>query len=116
MAPHGIPLDLLDRLLIIRTQPYTLEEIVKILAIRAQASFWGSSICIRPLLQTSLSRNLAGLLDIFGWMVVIYRYTLGQKLQAYIQCSLDRLSLIKQIKVAEAPLYWVHSSSAGRAH
>lgn len=36
VAPHGIPLDLLDRLLIIRTLPYTLEEIVKILAIRAQ--------------------------------------------------------------------------------
>ena len=36
VAPHGIPIDLLDRLLIIRTLPYTLEEIVKILSIRAQ--------------------------------------------------------------------------------
>lgn len=36
IAPHGIPIDLLDRLLIIRTLPYTLEEIVKILSIRAQ--------------------------------------------------------------------------------
>eukprot|EP01017_Pseudomicrothorax_dubius_P045581 TRINITY_DN7898_c0_g2_i2.p1 TRINITY_DN7898_c0_g2~~TRINITY_DN7898_c0_g2_i2.p1 ORF type:complete len:163 (-),score=46.28 TRINITY_DN7898_c0_g2_i2:96-584(-) len=35
-APHGIPLDLLDRLLIIRTTPYPLTEIVQILAIRAQ--------------------------------------------------------------------------------
>ena len=35
-APHGIPVDLLDRLVIIRTLPYTLEEIVQILAIRAQ--------------------------------------------------------------------------------
>ena len=25
-GPHGIPIDLLDRLLIIRTLPYTLEE------------------------------------------------------------------------------------------
>nr|WCZ58421.1 49 kDa TBP-interacting protein [Paratrimastix eleionoma] len=36
VAPHGIPLDLLDRLLIVRTQPYQVEEIVQILKIRAQ--------------------------------------------------------------------------------
>ncbi|KAA8498499.1 RuvB-like 1 [Porphyridium purpureum] len=34
-SPHGIPIDLLDRCLIIRTQPYTLEEITEILCIRA---------------------------------------------------------------------------------
>ncbi|RUM47760.1 MAG: TATA box-binding protein [Hyperthermus sp.] len=34
-APHGMPLDLLDRLLIIRTRPYTAEEIREILRIRA---------------------------------------------------------------------------------
>lgn len=34
-APHGIPLDLLDRLLIIRTRPYQPEEIKEILRIRA---------------------------------------------------------------------------------
>lgn len=36
VAPHGIPVDLLDRLVIIRTLPYNLEEMVHILAIRAQ--------------------------------------------------------------------------------
>ncbi|KAJ3017358.1 UNVERIFIED_CONTAM: RuvB-like protein 1 [Siphonaria sp. JEL0065] len=36
ISPHGIPLDLLDRLLIIRTLPYTLEEIRVILGIRAK--------------------------------------------------------------------------------
>ena len=35
-GPHGIPVDLLDRLVIIRTLPYTLEESMQILAIRAQ--------------------------------------------------------------------------------
>lgn len=35
IAPHGIPVDLLDRLLIIRTMLYTVEEIVKIIGIRA---------------------------------------------------------------------------------
>ncbi|KAJ3189165.1 RuvB-like protein 1 [Gaertneriomyces sp. JEL0708] len=35
-APHGIPVDLLDRLLIIRTLPYTEEEIGIIVGIRAK--------------------------------------------------------------------------------
>jgi len=34
VSPHGIPVDLLDRMLVIRTLPYTLEEIVQIIAIR----------------------------------------------------------------------------------
>jgi len=36
VSPHGIPLDLLDRLLIIRTEEYTEEEIKKILEIRCK--------------------------------------------------------------------------------
>ena len=36
MSPHGVPADLLDRLLIIRTLAYTKSEAVQILAIRAQ--------------------------------------------------------------------------------
>lgn len=35
-SPHGIPTDLLDRLLVITTQPYTEDEIRKILDIRCQ--------------------------------------------------------------------------------
>jgi len=34
-APHGIPVDLLDRMVIMRTLPYSIEEIVTILQIRA---------------------------------------------------------------------------------
>ena len=34
-SPHGIPVDLLDRMLIVRTVPYTLEEVIMILSIRA---------------------------------------------------------------------------------
>ena len=34
-APHGVPVDLLDRLVIIRTSPYTPQEMVQILAVRA---------------------------------------------------------------------------------
>lgn len=36
-APHGMPLDLLDRLLIISTRPYKRDEILEILKIRAKA-------------------------------------------------------------------------------
>jgi TBP-interacting protein len=35
-APHGMPLDLLDRLLIINAKPYSADEIKKIIEIRAQ--------------------------------------------------------------------------------
>jgi len=35
-SPHGIPLDMLDRLLIIPTKPYTPEEIKQIIQIRAE--------------------------------------------------------------------------------
>jgi len=35
-APHGIPTDLLDRLHIIHTEPYNLEEIAAIVALRAK--------------------------------------------------------------------------------
>ena len=35
LRPHGIPVDLLDRMLIIRTLVYTIEEIIQIIAIRA---------------------------------------------------------------------------------
>ena len=34
-SPHGIPVDLLDRLLIVPTYPYELEEMVQIISIRA---------------------------------------------------------------------------------
>ncbi|GFT54656.1 ruvB-like 1 [Trichonephila clavipes] len=35
ISPHGIPVDLLDRLMIIRTLPYTSVEMIQILKIRA---------------------------------------------------------------------------------
>mmetsp|Transcript_4500 Transcript_4500/g.7592 ORF Transcript_4500/g.7592 Transcript_4500/m.7592 type:complete len:456 (-) Transcript_4500:316-1683(-) len=40
-SPHGLPVDLLDRLVIIRTLPYTPQEMVQILAIRAQVEGLG---------------------------------------------------------------------------
>mmetsp|Transcript_14429 Transcript_14429/g.25563 ORF Transcript_14429/g.25563 Transcript_14429/m.25563 type:complete len:456 (-) Transcript_14429:226-1593(-) len=36
ISPHGIPVDLLDRLVIIKTNQYSVEEITQVLSIRAQ--------------------------------------------------------------------------------
>jgi len=36
IAPHGMPVDLLDRLLIIRTSPYNVEEMAQVIALRAK--------------------------------------------------------------------------------
>lgn len=36
IEPHGLPVDLLDRLLIIKTLPYTIEQIVQVISIRAK--------------------------------------------------------------------------------
>jgi len=36
ISPHGLPVDLIDRLIIVRTMPYSLEEIAKIVSIRAK--------------------------------------------------------------------------------
>ncbi|RYG62890.1 TATA box-binding protein, partial [archaeon] len=36
LSPHGVPVDLLDRMLIVRTLPYSLEEMMQIVAIRAE--------------------------------------------------------------------------------
>jgi RuvB-like protein 1 (pontin 52) len=36
VAPHGMPVDLLDRLVIVRTMPYAVDEIVQVVNLRAQ--------------------------------------------------------------------------------
>jgi RuvB-like protein 1 (pontin 52) len=46
MSPHGVPVDLLDRLVIIRTLPYTPQEMVQIIAIRAQVGKGGCCLCV----------------------------------------------------------------------
>lgn len=58
-SPHGIPLDLLDRLMIIRTLPYGINEIEQILKIRAQIE--GLQIedsALKALSQVGLSSTL----------------------------------------------------------
>lgn len=58
-APHGVPVDLLDRLVIIRTLPYNLEEMVAILALRAQASTYTGVLLTCLLRERSKSPDWA---------------------------------------------------------
>jgi RuvB-like protein 1 (pontin 52) len=51
MCPHGIPTDLLDRLLIIKTMPYTSSEILQIVQTRAQTE--GMNLDEEALLELS---------------------------------------------------------------
>ena len=58
-SPHGLPLDLLDRLLIISTKPYNKEEMGQILEIRAQEedvelTEEGHNLLVKIALKTSL--------------------------------------------------------------
>ena len=76
VSPHGIPVDLLDRLLIIRTQPYSIEEIVQILAIRAQAR----ALTLLPVL--CLQADTA------------FLETPGPERRVHCLCQLSRLTLV----------------------
>lgn len=65
LSPHGIPVDLLDRLVIIRTLQYVLEEIIAILNTRAKVrtaaydflatlrSEYANTVCRASLLRLS---------------------------------------------------------------
>jgi RuvB-like protein 1 (pontin 52) len=58
-APHGIPRELLDRLLIIRTEPYNGEEMLRIVGLRARAE--GLSISeegLRKLAEVATTSSL----------------------------------------------------------
>lgn len=57
MSPHGIPADLLDRLLVIKTGPYTVDEIRRIVHTRALTEVVPP---LRPLLQGNLGRSTGG--------------------------------------------------------
>lgn len=75
-APHGIPVDLLDRLVIIRTLPYTLPEMIQILAIRAQVC---NPHCIRPsFLSVGLQAPMDWTRGIVALPGVRWRTCLGQ--------------------------------------
>jgi len=59
MSPHGMPLDLLDRVMIIRTLPYSAEEMQQIIQLRANSEgITLSSASALALAQTGVSTSL----------------------------------------------------------
>ena len=56
LSPHGMPMDLLDRTLIIMTEPYTPDEISQILTIRCVSYASHDTIC--PILSSDVSLKI----------------------------------------------------------
>lgn len=72
MSPHGVPVDLLDRLVIIRTLPYTPQEMVQIIAIRAQVRFvtgWPVRLLLLLVVRLHGSGSQPGSWGTAGWVV-----------------------------------------------
>jgi hypothetical protein len=103
VAPHGVPVDLLDRLVIVRTGPYTLEEAVQILAIRAQVgrrvcwracAFLRAQLCVRV---CTVGQGLAaGGRGLGGWQVHVgqalwFAYGLSSRAQNGVDYMEERL-------------------------
>ncbi|KAF8821337.1 TIP49 C-terminus family protein, partial [Cardiosporidium cionae] len=87
ICSHGIPVDLLDRLLIIRTIPYSVEEIKAIIRIRCQTE----NIEIEEEAVEHLG-NIGGLTSL--------RFVVQLISPAYILCQIEEEEIIKQEHVA----------------
>mmetsp|Transcript_17904 Transcript_17904/g.71772 ORF Transcript_17904/g.71772 Transcript_17904/m.71772 type:complete len:466 (-) Transcript_17904:763-2160(-) len=63
VSPHGVPVDLLDRMLILRTLPYAIDDVVQIMAIRAQTeniSLTGDALALVGNIGARTSLRYAG--------------------------------------------------------
>uniref|UniRef100_A0A1B6E6I5 RuvB-like helicase n=1 Tax=Clastoptera arizonana TaxID=38151 RepID=A0A1B6E6I5_9HEMI len=100
ISPHGVPLDLLDRLLIIRTMPYSKQEIEEILKIRAQTE--GLNVD---------SEALAALADIGSRATL--RYAVQLLMPASLTAQINgRTCTLKQDIIEVAELFLDAKSSA----
>jgi TBP-interacting protein len=93
-SPHGIPQDLLDRLVIIRTRPYTAEEIREIIQIKAREQ------------NISLSDDALKLLTTIG-VEHSLRYALQLLVPAYITAKERGKSIIENRDVEYVKKHFV---------
>ena len=85
-SPHGIPQDLLDRLVIIRTRPYTAEEIKEIIQIKArEQNISLSDDALKLLTETGVDHSL--------------RYALQLLVPAYITAKEKGKSMVTKEEV-----------------
>ena len=101
VAPHGVPVDLLDRLLIVRTLPYTLEEIVKILSIRAQTE------------KLTLSENSLAKLGAIGAQTSL-RYAVQLLSPAWIYAKTQGRTEITEEDIAEVNSLFIDSKASAK--
>ncbi|KAI8870503.1 TIP49-domain-containing protein [Ramicandelaber brevisporus] len=101
MAPHGLPTDLLDRLMIVRTVPYTLAEIEVLLTIRAKAE--GVPIAadaLRLLAELGVKSSM--------------RYALNQLSQSYILAKAYGHPEVTKDDVTEATILFSDSATSAQ--
>ncbi|XP_055678984.1 ruvB-like helicase 1 [Lutzomyia longipalpis] len=88
VSPHGIPLDLLDRLLIIRTLTYSVSEIEQIIKLRAQTE------------GLQIEESAVGALSEIGKTTTL-RYAVQLLTPAYQMCKVNGRSVITKEDVLE---------------
>ncbi|XP_054258744.1 ruvB-like helicase 1 [Macrosteles quadrilineatus] len=101
VSPHGVPLDLLDRLLIIRTLPYSRPEIEQILKIRAQTE--GINID---------TDALQGLSEIGSRTTL--RYAVQLLTPAYLTAKVNGRSSISKEDIQESAELFLDAKSSAR--
>jgi len=100
-SPHGIPLDLLDRLMIIRTVPYTVQEIMQILNIRANIE----NIMIDDEALSSLAQ--------IGYQTSL-RYAVQLLTPANILCKTNGKTIINQEEIKETQALFFDARSSAK--
>eukprot|EP00004_Rigifila_ramosa_P012201 TRINITY_DN2629_c0_g1_i2.p1 TRINITY_DN2629_c0_g1~~TRINITY_DN2629_c0_g1_i2.p1 ORF type:complete len:462 (+),score=115.93 TRINITY_DN2629_c0_g1_i2:200-1387(+) len=101
VSPHGMPVDLLDRLMIIRTLPYSLSEIVQILTIRAAIE--GISIDSEALAQLAQIGHNTSL-----------RFAVQLLTPANILANINGHTTIHKTDVAEAKVLFLDAKSSAQ--
>jgi len=100
-SPHGIPLDLLDRLMIIRTVPYTVQEIMQVLNIRANIE----NIMIDDDALSSLAQ--------IGYQTSL-RYAIQLLTPANILCKTNGKTIINQEEIKETQALFFDARSSAK--
>eukprot|EP00792_Barthelona_sp_PAP020_P006855 TRINITY_DN3078_c4_g1_i1.p1 TRINITY_DN3078_c4_g1~~TRINITY_DN3078_c4_g1_i1.p1 ORF type:complete len:465 (-),score=158.51 TRINITY_DN3078_c4_g1_i1:81-1442(-) len=98
-APHGIPLDLLDRLMIIQTNLYSTEEITSIVRIRAETE------------KLQISDEAVEELAKIGYENTL-RYALQLLAPASVLARLDQMDMIELEHIEEAPKLFLDARSS----
>ncbi len=88
LAPHGMPLDLLDRMMIIRTLPYSQEEMVQVIDIDFTLKYVQYKILLLWIKEIIIARS----------------YNLPELRLSYLHWSLKVINLNQQFTIVSEPV------------